>query len=241
MYRLRLRHLVAIAALGGVPAALGGCADNDSALFIRSVIALRGGGDCLARAQPDATMLAYGVLDTSFGGNYVASLLVGNQMARQGDRDKVRTETSRIALRGAIVSVKDALGNTIKEFTTDGAGFVDPGNGTEPGYGIMFAELIPADLIAAGGGSTRVNASVRVFGETLGGQDIESSELIFPITVCDGCLVSFPGGAIGTTGQCTEGEPDPDQFPCLPGQDSPIDCRFCALSNPRCDPRNAGP
>jgi len=222
MYRLRLRHLFAIGALGAVPAALGGCADNDSALFIRSVIALKA-GDCLARAQPDATMLAYGVLDTSFGRSYVASLLVGNQMARQGDRDKVRTETSRIALRGAIVSVRDAFGNVIKEFTTDGAGFVDPGNGTEPGYGIMFAELIPADLIAVdpGAGSTRVNVSVRVFGETLGGQDIESSELIFPIAVCNGCLVSIPPDAIGATNRCTEGVP-PDDLPCLRGRGLPL-------------------
>jgi hypothetical protein len=233
MQRLRFKHLLAIAALGAGPAATGGCADNDSGLFIRSVIALQA-GDCLARAQPDTTMLAFGTLDIAFNEPYVAALLVGNQLARQGDRDKVRTETARIALRGSVVSVRNVNGQELTAFTTDGAGFVDPGSGNEPGYGIMFAELLPTSIPVVSavtpGAPTRVNVAVRVFGETLGGEEIESSELLFPIAVCNGCLVSYPSDAIDVARlprpTCSRGLP-PDELPCKMGQDQPVDCRLC--------------
>ena len=227
---LSFKRLSAILALAIAPVTLGGCEDNESALFVRSALKLED-GECLARAQPDATALAFGTLDLAFPTSYVASLLVGNQLARQGDRDKVRTETARVQLRGAVVSVRDESDSEIASFTSPGAGFVDPGNGNEPGYGIMFAELIPRGLITA---PQRVTVSVRVFGETLGGRDIESSEFIYPISVCQGCLVSFPSDAIdAVTGDCTKGEP-PSETPCNIGQDSPIDCRLCSL-NAVCD------
>ena len=227
MGRFSLRQMVlSIATLG---AATGGCADNDSALFIRSVLALEP-GDCVATAQPEATSLAFGVYDLGVAdGSYFAFLLVGNQLSRQGDRDKVRTETSRIALRGADVEVRTVDGATITTFATDGAGFADVGTATEPGYGIMPAELLPASTAE---GLTRVNVSVRVVGETLGGSEIRSSELIFPINICRGCTVSFPADAVEPmTGICA-GEPA-DPPACLEGQDAPTDCRSCA-DNPCC-------
>ena len=212
--------------------AAGGCADNDSALFIRSVLALEGGGDCVAVAQPEAKFLAFGVLDVSFRQNYFANLLVGNQLARQGNSEKVRTETARIALRGADVEVKRIDGSVIVAFATDGAGFVDPGSATDPGYGIMAAELLPPGAVSEADG--RVNVSVRVVGETLGGTSIESSELIFPISICRGCLLSIPAGAYDELlGACT-GDPTEDA-PCIRGQDEPVDCRLCA-GEPACDP-----
>ena len=223
------RTVLSIAALG---AATGGCADNDSALFIRSVIKLEP-GDCVASAQPEATSLAFGVYDIGLAetGSYFAFLLVGNQLSRQGDRDKVRTETSRISLRGADVEVRTVEGATITTFATDGAGFADVGTATEPGYGIMPAELRPR---SAAEGLDRVNVSVRVVGETLGGTEIRSSELIFPINICRGCTVSFPADAIDTVlgmGTCS-GEPAIPPA-CLEGQDALTDCRSCA-QNPCC-------
>ena len=227
MGRFSLRPMMlAIAALG---AATGGCADNDSALFIRAVIALEP-GECIARNQPDGLFLPFGVYDTGLAGenSYFANLLVGNQLSRQGDRDKVRTETSRIALRGADVEVKTIDGATITSFATDGAGFVDPGTATEPGYGVMAAELLPAGAVAA---PNRVNVSVRVVGETLGGTEIRSSELIFPITVCRGCLVSFPIDAIDPVGGACAGGGEPGApDACLRGQDAFTDCRYCAAA-----------
>jgi hypothetical protein len=186
---------------------------------------------CEAAPQPDGKFLPFGVLDLNFRDNYFGNLLVGNQLARQGDRDKVRTETSRIALRGADVEVKRVDGSVIVAFATDGAGFVDPGTASDPGYGIMAAELLPSGAVTT---PSRVNVSVRVVGETLGGVDIESSELIFPITVCNGCLLSVPGDAFDPgLMQCT-GEPA-EEPPCIIGQDQSIDCRHCA-GDPACRP-----
>jgi hypothetical protein len=235
MRRLSLRQTVlSIAALG---AATGGCADNDSALFIRSVIALEP-GDCVATNQPEATSLAFGVYDLGLAeGSYFAFLLVGNQLSRQGDRDKVRTETSRILLRGADVEVRTVEGATITSFATDGAGFADVGSASDPGYGIMPAELLPR---GAAEGLDRVNVSVRVVGETLGGTEIRSSELIFPINICRGCTVSFPADAIdpATPDRNCFGEPAGPSA-CLLGQDALTDCRSCA-GNPCCASVNQG-
>jgi hypothetical protein len=86
---------------------------------------------------------------------------------------------------------------------------------------------IPGIEGLAAGASTRINVAVRVFGETLGGQEIESSELLFPIAVCNGCLISFPTTAIDpTSNACNRGIP-PEEKPCKPGQDEPVDCRLC--------------
>ena len=56
-----------------------------------------------------------------------------------------------------------------------------------PTSSLILAEGIEADK------TYRVN--VRVFGDTLGGDSLESSTLVFPITTCDRCLISFPVSA----------------------------------------------
>jgi hypothetical protein len=42
----------------------------------------------------------------------------------------------------------------------------------------------------------QVIALVRVFGTTIENEDVASSELSFPITYCEGCLVHYPLAAI---------------------------------------------
>jgi hypothetical protein len=222
-----LSHRI-IAALLATAAAMGlsaGCAPNDSALFIRGVLAQQP-PQCIVKNDPSSLMLGMGVLDREFAQTYVAALLVGNQLVRRGSKDQLRTETSRVRLEGAIVSVGTAAGSTIQEFSTIGTGFVDPGTGDEPGYGVMFATLIPP---GAGAPGEVVNVTVRVFGTTLGGQEIESGDISFPIAICQGCLVSYPSDAIDpATGQCLVGGDATVDPPCQPGQDDPMDCRLCA-------------
>jgi hypothetical protein len=102
----------------------------------------------------------------------------------------------------------------------------------------MAAELLPADAVAATD-LTRVNVSVRVVGETLGGTEIRSSELIFPINVCRGCLVSFPNEAVDPldpsgAGPCVGTDEPSGPDACLRGQDAFTDCRYCATTNGCC-------
>ena len=207
-----------------------GCADNDSGLYVRGVLAIET-PECVAKADPAATELLGGVLDLAFKYTYSAALLVGNQLTRRGSRDQVRTETSRVTLRGAEVQVLNDAQQLLTEFTVPGTGFVDPGTGDEPGYGVMSVQLLPPNLGLSAG--TRVTTEVRVFGDTLGGDEITSASLTFPITVCQGCLISYPLDADdpATPGyQCTVSADTGSSLtaPCRTGQDQAIDCRLCA-------------
>jgi hypothetical protein len=73
-----------------------------------------------------------------------------------------------------------------------------------------------------------VYASVKVFGESLGGQEVTSSTLTFPIKLCKGCLIKYPLVAL-EHGVCVVSPANlPTDEPCQSGQDEDIDCRFCA-------------
>src|SRR5512146_2184814 len=95
--------IAGLLSLGGM--ANSGCADNETMLFVQSVLALS--GDCTAEADPDSKMRLGGVLDTKFSTQYNAVLLVGNQLVARGSRDRLRTESNRIALKGAEVQLLD--------------------------------------------------------------------------------------------------------------------------------------
>jgi hypothetical protein len=226
-YLLLATGLVAAASLASA-----GCEDNDSALFVRSVLAVRS-PQCEVLAEPNQMMLLNGVYDVAVDPNdYTAVLLVGNQLTRRASRTQVRTETSRVILHGAIVRVLAPDGSELKSFTVDGTGAVDPASGEEPGYGLLATTLLDK---ATGQGQVdqQVNVGVRAFGETLGGTEIESAELFFPIFVCNGCLVSFPADAIDPTTDpptCTANVDalSAENVPCQIGQDFPVDCRACS-------------
>jgi hypothetical protein len=204
-----------VAALASV-----GCADNDSGMFVRAVLAISP-PDCAVRADPTSMMRLGGVLDVGIApdSGYTAPLLVGNQLVRRGDRDKLRTETSRVALEGAEVEVLSATGNSLGEFSVPGTGFVDPGTSDEPGYGVMSAMILPPQMATENG---VVVTKIRVFGRTLGGDEVESAALTFPITICTNCLVSAP---------LVPG--DADDLPCFPGQDDYMECSQLP-GNPAC-------
>lgn len=230
------KYLIAAAGLGTLALGSSGCADNDSMMFVRQVIAVVA-PECIAKADTGGLFRTSGTLDTLFSFRYDAALLVGNQLTKRGDRDQLRTETSRVALRGSEVRLLDTSERLIAEFTVPGSGFVDPASGDTPGYGVMGTTLIPQNIAqqfsASGSGPVTIIANVRVFGETLGGEDVESAELSFPITVCTGCLISFPTEAddpVRSGYQCTlPDEPltDEGNQQCVFGQDDGYDCRLC--------------
>jgi hypothetical protein len=204
---------------------LGACADNDSGMFVRGVLALQA-PDCEAVADPTSPHWFEGVYDLAVRSElgYSAVLLVGNQLVPRGSPDQLRTETSRVVIEGAEVALLSESGATITEFTVPSSGFVDPGSGEDPGYGAMSALLIPPGQAT----DDRVIAEVRAFGTTLGGDEIESAAFTFPITVCTGCLITVPSlDAVDENGMCTAASSAelPEQT-CRPGQDEPVDCRY---------------
>jgi hypothetical protein len=237
----RLLPMAVLGVLAGAGGLLtGGCADNDSILFIQGVFFLEAPG-CEIRPEQGALLLAGGgILDVELSPTrrYVAPLLIGNQITRRGSRDQLRTETSRIALKGAEVHVLSGGGATeLTAFTTLADGFVDPGSGEDAGYGQIVVTLIPAGrdgiTMPAPGEFIDTLVAVRVFGETLGGEEVESNEFRFPVTLCAGCLIF---GTTDTNGACLAPADDPPEFAgCVLGQDFGIHCSQCAGNVPACE------
>lgn len=230
-----------IATVGGL--VVSACADNEQSLFIRQVQAPES-GECSYGAEESSTSFGLGVLDLALTNQYRAGLLIGNQMVPRGDPSQSRAETNRVRLTEAEIHVQLADGAEIGSFTVPGNGFVDPGTGTSPGYGLFMTVLVdPASAQALASrlgcaGSRlpsvgRIVTVVKVFGKTLGGNEVESAEFRYPIEVCCGCLVSFPPEAndpalLDDQPNCMAvSEGTGLEEPCLIGQDTAVDCRIC--------------
>ncbi len=253
MRRILPKALAVCALVGATLPATSGCADNETMLFVRQVMAVQS-PECFVRADASGDFRTAGALDVLFADSYSAVLLVGNQLVQRSSRDQLRTEANRIVLKGAEVRVFDSQEAQLIAFTVPASGFVDPASGATPGFGLTAATLIPSSLGAtlfdqlALFESTTVVANIKVFGDTLGGEEIDSAELVYPIVVCKGCLVFKPAdlddpvtpiyecNVTGATGMSDTIEID--EVPCSFGQDDLVDCRLCCANfagNPEYD------
>ncbi|HEX6275689.1 MAG TPA: hypothetical protein VFZ53_21760 [Polyangiaceae bacterium] len=236
-----LRFTTALLTTLSLAAGLSGCAENESSLFIEGVLSLPA-SDCVARPDAEAEFIPQGVLDVHFAEGYVAAVQVGNQLTQQGNREKLRTETSRLHLEGATGTVFDVDGGE-HEFEAIATGFAHPAAGTEAGLAAMFVNLINGetmDAVAAAGPGDIV-VRFRVFGTTLGGKEIESGDYDYPIFLCDGCLVNYPADALQSG--LAPGEPylcgaaadsGQEEKICFYGQDQRFSCSACATVDPIC-------
>ncbi|MGH7285916.1 MAG: hypothetical protein ACRELY_30730 [Polyangiaceae bacterium] len=233
------------------------CSHNDASIVVRDVLAppQPQNGQCAYTSDPTQAFESSGVLDVALLASYTPIVLVGNQLIARNDNVNLKAETARVTLQGAVVHVDDTAGNEINSFTSLSSGFIDPGTGGVPSYGPIALTLIDpktssalASSIAASGVKTKeVIAHFTVFGQTAGGDDIESDEFQFPISVCNGCLVSFPADSVDPVESAANGgAPNCDAAvasssggstitPCVIGQDQVVDCRFCH-GNPACEP-----
>jgi len=220
-------------------------------LFIEGVLAIEA-TDCVAKPESGALIRSAGTLDLQLRGAYRAALMVGSQLTQRGSREQLRTETARLVLKGADITLQDAyaqnldLGRNPNPFSTIGSGFVNPAGGTDPGLGWIFVDIIPSALTesvaSAVAGSGVLLAKIKVFGETLGGQEIQSGEFVYPIQLCRGCLISYPTstntGGMGSF-SCAAPAQATESSVCLIGQDQVIPCTECAGFTAVCeDPCN---
>lgn len=218
------------------------CADNETMMFVVGSL-VPTSGTCEYKPDINGAIFLDGTLDMAFKDHYEAVLLVGNQLVNRGSKQRLREESSRITLKGAEVTVMDDQEAVIAEFTVPGTGFVDIGSGEEPGYGVMATTLVPPGIVQSG---RLYIIDVRVFGETLGGSEVTSKALRYPIYTCTGCLISYPQEAAdpASPGQyvCSGGEKTTEKQPCHPGQDQYVDCRLCASTLDIClTPGGTGP
>jgi hypothetical protein len=211
------------------------CADNDSTLFIYGVIDINR-SQCVASPDAGSVLLASGVMDRLFANGYEAAILVGSHLTERGSREKLRTETSRLTINGAQITLYGTNGAAIN-VDSAATGLVNPASGTDPGLAAVFARIVRPEDMEALGPDGQIIARIKVLGTTLGGQEIESAEFDYPITICNGCLVSYPTESLDATGKvCVGGDTmmSQTQTVCSLGQDSPVNCSYCASYNEAC-------
>ncbi len=211
------------------------CADNDSTLFIYGVIDINR-SQCVASADAGSVLLASGVMDRLFHNGYEAAILVGSHLTERGSREKLRTETSRLNINGAQITLYGTNGATIN-VDSAATGLVNPASGTDPGLAAVFARLVRPEDMDYLGPEGQIIARIKILGTTLGGQEIESGEFDYPITLCNGCLVSYPAESLDASGDvCVGGDSMTGQMQtvCSLGQDAPVDCSMCAAYNDAC-------
>jgi hypothetical protein len=240
-----MKHLFRRAGGGALLlAALGvssGCSDEETGFFIQGNIKLDP-PECVARAEGNTTLLLGGILDVGLRLDYDATLLVGSQLTPRGDKENLRTETMIATMTGAEVQLYDDVGGLDTEFTVPASGTISPDSSEDPGFGIINVTLIPStvgdelarDIDSRAIIRTRI-AQVRVFGETLGGLEVESADIMYVIRVCEGCLVFFPSESLDMAGGCNQQlDQNAGELPCRFGQDDGVDCRLCRGVNRFC-------
>jgi len=236
----RLRRTMAAGFLAfGAAIASSSCVDNESSLFIYGVMEITN-TQCLAKPDQSAVFIPEGTLDRVFADGYQAALLVGSHLTQRGSRDKLRTETSRLSITGAHMTLYGTNGS-VTEFDTPATGLVNPSSGTDPGLAAVFARLVRQKDLAGLGDPGQMIARIKILGTTLGGQDIESGVFDFPITLCDGCLVTYPPDALdpNNNNRCDAVETTQETTVCSIGQDVSFPCTYCAAFNEICaDPSN---
>jgi hypothetical protein len=233
--------VLAVAAGAAFPA----CAHDDSTLYINGVlappVAAQLGSPCIYTPSPTALMLSRGTVDATLTDSYTPQFLLGSQMKSQAQPDRVRAETGRIALQGALVRVIDpADGSVWMDATVLSTGLIEPAQGAVSSYLDIGATIMDKNAIAhfdpgADAAPAKLAlAYVKFFGQSLGGTSIESEEFQFPINVCHRCLVYFPteptaadlfsycSGAKTLNGNITS---------CVLGQDQATDCQLCFGAN----------
>jgi hypothetical protein len=124
---------------------------------------------------------------------------------------------------------------------------VYPASGNVPSFSPLAVTIIDAAATATIRGHVSANmtarlvAHVTVLGTTRTGLAVQSDEFVFPVDVCDGCLVTFSPSDVdpmlpepNCAGNPALGGSSTNlPVPCVLGQDTPVDCVDC-LSVPVC-------
>lgn len=235
---VRIKRISALVFLAcAAPVVFSACAKNESSLFVHGCL-IPTSDTCMVTADPTQPYYSEGILDARYALEYNCEMLLGNQLVQRGNATTLKTETSRIEITGADVTILDANGDTITVRQPDGSvaaadfevtttGFVDVGLGALPGYGVATVKLLDAATAEALGKQALTNnlqqdvvASVIVRGRDLGGDEVETAPFNFPLRVCYGCLCTVPPGV-----DCTD-RTDKPTANCHVGTDLPVDCRF---------------
>jgi len=236
--------------LVGTAAISTACVNDNSTVFIFDVLAqqlVSPGSQCLFTTDPTQPYISAGVLDVGFRNTYFAEFLVGNQIVSQASTTAPQTETSYVQFTGAVVKITDTAGKTLANYTEMvGAAALAPAQGTTPSFepiGVTIVDEAAVDSFIPGlepggtdyGGTVQLITQTYFFGQTLGGESVQTNVFAFPVTVCYGCLVGYsaadvnPNAPLPNCLNATSSSSTSTALPgpCFPGEDDAIDCSQC--------------
>lgn len=208
-----LQMTTALAALvcAALGAGLAGCQDRDFGMSIRQVQPIDS-SSCAVDTSEDHFQ-ASGLIDIALRNGYTIHPLIQNNMlditeVKQFSDTDGRVNTNAIILQSASIeyTALDTLSAQISSpVIVPLSGTVPVGDvlvvGVEVLNSAVLSQLRDADeflLIDDSGqarpirSSVKIIARIRIDGETLDGKKVESNEFLFPIEVCNGCLIEYP-------------------------------------------------
>lgn len=269
------RPLVGALVFGGLLTSAAGCVDNTVSIYIRQVQApLISGTTCSVTNDPTAMSIAEGTLDVALRDSYSLRPLIANQLLTRANMDQLRAETSTINVQGFVVELHEGSPEgplvgpafSVYQNVVVNAAL----NVMTPSYNYAQIQVIPPQVgvqlraavcrldttgvtpdcpvLNVTSVNRRILVKMTAFGESLGQNNVESPPFYFPVTVCCGCLITFPAGSdmADTTSasgpDCNNGMAPASSADCAVGQDYPVDCRLCSGAHPEfCQPRGYSP
>lgn len=194
-----------------------GCVDPEATFYVRNVSSFD--ESCLCTT--DGTTRSSGTFESAFGGEYQLCLIVTNGLDSLEDRNRPRAETNHVEIYAIDVDIEAGQGLADSaacplSFTIPSKGFASPESD-----GLVIVPGIPqcvsSQLYAAlAPGETRtVIATFIVRGHTTGGDELETPEYAFPITV---------GKLAYCYGQPLESD---EELGCAVGSDSIVPSNLC--------------
>lgn len=221
--------------------ALAACEDNRASIFVRGVVPAEVDsttGGCTIDGASDS-MLTGGIVDVGLSSGFTLDLSIANQLIARADRSRLTAEVNRVTVNRAEVRISSSKAVRKDRFSTLVFGLVDPSaDGAAPGLGSVSVNVMQPELATElasqlkKGETTELVAYVKVFGETLGGNDVETDYFQFPFTACLGCLVFFPDK--DGVPDCSSSATD-TATTCRVGQNAAVPCSACR-ENPLCQP-----
>lgn len=213
-----LQHAFALIALGSFATVCAlGCVDAEATFFVRNVASFD--ETCACGGDAD-TFISGGTFETALGGDYAACLVVVNGLDSLEDRNKPRAETNFIEIYAVDVTLEGegfaGTGDCPASFTFPSKGFAEP-----EALGSVIALAIPNCVTTQlqssleAGTTTTLIASFVVHGHTSGGDEVETPEYTFPISV---------GRSAYCGGEALE---EGSEIPCRAGSDKPVPSNLC--------------
>jgi len=248
-----MRSILSAALLIGVAGIFAGCAEDIPEIRIVANQPLS--DQCLPSASQTNEFIARGVLDLFITDQYVISPLVTNTMVPSesvifgggaggaGGLTGTRWEANTVTLTRAVAefSGPENLGVPLpRSLNLTITGSADPGATVALSLQVVTANvanlLRSSVLLASPGQSITILVKLKMFGETTAGNEVDSNEFVYPIEVCNGCLLEYPTEAIDPAFPAPNCRLIDDfssadsELPCFPGQDEAVDCRaICPL------------